>query len=118
MSSSPDQQTWYMLLRRRVSSAPEAHAKWDDVIIVRKGAGALVFGDSLTGAHVEAPGELRGGQLVHPHQLLLHPGDVVRVPAAVPHVFVADSAQPLEYLMIKVRQQRLPIRWFSCPCAH
>jgi hypothetical protein len=37
----------------------------------------------------------------------------VRIPAAVPHAFVVSSTEALEYLVIKQRQQRLPIRWYE-----
>jgi mannose-6-phosphate isomerase-like protein (cupin superfamily) len=109
--TSGDKQTAYVLVRRTVSSEPEVHARWDDIVIVRSGTGAIEMGDSLVGSRYRAPGERMGGKFTKSSRIILHAGDVVRIPAAVPHAFVV-SGEPLEYLVIKQRRQELPIRWF------
>src|SRR5262245_51158078 len=45
--TSGDEQTTYLLVRRATSSKPEVHARWDDIILVRSGTGAIELGDSL-----------------------------------------------------------------------
>lgn len=111
--TSGDSQTQYMLLRRETSSEPEVHARWDDLVIVRAGIGAIVLGDSLTGSKYRAPGERAGGTIVNTHQVVIRTGDVIRIPAAVPHAFLVTTATPLEYILIKQRRQELPIRWYG-----
>ena len=110
--TSGDKQTSYVLVRRTVTSEPEVHARWDDIVIVRSGTGAIEMGDSLVGSRYRAPGERMGGKFTKSSRLVVHAGDVVRIPAAVPHAFVVSAAEPLEYLVIKQRRQELPIRWF------
>jgi mannose-6-phosphate isomerase-like protein (cupin superfamily) len=110
--TSGDEQTTYLLVRRKVTSQAEVHARWDDLVIVRSGAGAVEFGDSLVGSTYRAPGERSGGTFHKSYQLVVHAGDIVRIPAAVPHAFVVSGSDPLEYLVIKQRRQDLPIRWF------
>jgi mannose-6-phosphate isomerase-like protein (cupin superfamily) len=110
--TSGDKQTAYVLVRRTVTSEPEVHARWDDVVIIRSGTGAIEMGDSLVGSRYRAPGERMGGSFTKSSRIVVHAGDVVRIPAAVPHAFVVSSAEPLEYLVIKQRRQELPIRWF------
>jgi mannose-6-phosphate isomerase-like protein (cupin superfamily) len=111
--TSGDEQTEYLLLRRTVSSEPEVHARWDDIVIVRSGTGAVEMGDSLVGSRYRAPGERAGGKFTKSHQLVLHAGDVMRIPAAVPHAFIVSGSEPLVFLVIKQRRQELPIRWYS-----
>jgi mannose-6-phosphate isomerase-like protein (cupin superfamily) len=111
--TSTDEQTTYLLVRRTTSSKPEVHARWDDLVIVRSGTGAIEMGDSLVGSRYRAPGELIGGKLTRSYQIVVHAGDIVRIPAAVPHAFVVSGAEALEYLVIKQRRQTLPIRWFG-----
>jgi mannose-6-phosphate isomerase-like protein (cupin superfamily) len=111
--TSGDKQTAYVLVRRSVTSEPEVHARWDDVVIIRSGTGAIEMGDSLVGSRYRAPGERMGGSFTKSSRIVVHAGDVVRIPAAVPHAFVVSSAEPLEYLVIKQRRQELPIRWFA-----
>jgi mannose-6-phosphate isomerase-like protein (cupin superfamily) len=113
--TSADLQTTFLLVRRATSSQPEVHARWDDVVMVRAGTGAIEMGDSLVGSTYRAPGERVGGKLTKRYQIVVHAGDIVRIPAAVPHVFVVSGAEPLEYLVIKQRRQELPIRWFGEP---
>jgi mannose-6-phosphate isomerase-like protein (cupin superfamily) len=111
--TSGDEQTTYLLVHRTEPSKPEVHARWDDLVLIRAGTGAIILGDSLVGSTYRAPGERIGGSFVGRYQIVVHPGDIVRIPAAVPHAFVVSSTEALEYLVIKQRQQRLPIRWFE-----
>ena len=111
--TSGDEQTQYLLVRRTVSSVPEVHARWDDLVMIRSGDGAIELGDSLVGSRYRAPGERVGGTLTQTRQIVVHPGDLVRIPAAVPHAFVVSGPVPLTYLVIKQRRQELPIRWFG-----
>jgi len=113
--TSADEQTTYLIVRRTTSSQPEWHARWDDFVIVRSGAGVIVFGDSLVGSTLRAPGERRGGRFTTNYQIVVRAGDVVRIPAAVPHAFVVTGKEPLEFLLIKTRRQNLPIRWMTGP---
>jgi mannose-6-phosphate isomerase-like protein (cupin superfamily) len=111
--TSGDEQTEYILVRRTTSSQPEVHARWDDVVLVRSGTGAIETGDSLVGSTYRAPGERAGGKLTKSSQLIVRAGDIVRIPAAVPHAFIVAGTEPLEYMVIKQRRQELPIRWFA-----
>jgi mannose-6-phosphate isomerase-like protein (cupin superfamily) len=113
--TSADEQTTYLIVRRTTSSQPEWHARWDDLVIVRSGAGVIVFGDSLVGSTLRAPGERRGGTFTRNYQIVVRPGDIVRIPAAVPHAFVVAGKEPLEFLLVKTRRQNLPIRWMTSP---
>jgi mannose-6-phosphate isomerase-like protein (cupin superfamily) len=109
--TAADEQTTYLIVRRKTASQPEWHARWDDIVFIRSGTGTIAFGDSLSGSTLRAPGERRGGTFINSYAIVVKPGDVVRIPAAVPHAFVPASGEPLEYLVVKVRRQELPIRW-------
>ncbi|MEO8622248.1 MAG: hypothetical protein ABI625_14355 [bacterium] len=111
--TSGDEQTNFELVRRRVSGNPEVHARWDDLMIIRSGTGALITGDSLVGSTYRAPGERAGGHFGKTYEIVLHAGDIIRVPAAVPHQVMVSGNQPFEYLLIKQRRQELPIRWYA-----
>jgi mannose-6-phosphate isomerase-like protein (cupin superfamily) len=115
LHTSNDEQTLYILVRRTATSRPEVHARWDDLVIVRSGTGAIEMGDSLVGSTYRAPGERRGGKFTRSSQVVVRAGDIVRIPAAVPHAFIVSGTEALEYLLIKQRRQELPIRWFGDP---
>ena len=107
--TAPDKQTTYVIVARTVPSAVERHARWDDIVTVRRGSGSVRVGKSVTGARVLAPGQRRGGTLTDPYELHLGPGDVVRIPASVPHAFSPDSGTVFEYFITKVRRPNLPL---------
>ena len=65
------------------------------------------------GSRYRAPGERVGGTLTGSRLIIVHAGDLVRIPAAIPHAFIVSGAEPLQYLVIKQRRQMLPIRWFG-----
>jgi mannose-6-phosphate isomerase-like protein (cupin superfamily) len=111
--TSGDEQTNFELVRRKVSGKPEVHARWDDLMIIRSGTGAIITGDSLVGSTYRAPGERVGGNFGKRYEIALHAGDVIRIPAAVPHQVIVSANEPLEYLLIKQRRQELPIRWYA-----
>jgi mannose-6-phosphate isomerase-like protein (cupin superfamily) len=113
LHTSGDEETTFMLVRRTASSDPEVHARWDDLVIVRSGAGVIELGDSLVGSKYLGPGERRGGKFNKTYQIVIHAGDILRIPAAVPHSFLVSGPVPLEYLIVKQRRQNLPIRWFG-----
>jgi len=108
--NSPDGQTNYMMERRTTASDVEEHSRWDDVIIVRSGAGSIEVGPRTKGARFMSAGELRGGKIVAPSTLELRAGDVARIPAGIPHAFTPIGSEPWEFLIIKVRRPNKPLK--------
>jgi mannose-6-phosphate isomerase-like protein (cupin superfamily) len=108
--NSPDGQTNYMMERRTTPSDVEEHSRWDDVIIVRSGAGTVEVGPRTKGARFMAAGELRGGKIMAPSTLELRPGDITRIPAGIPHAFTPVGSEPWEFLIIKVRRPNKPLK--------
>jgi len=110
VAMAPDEQTVYMLVRRTKESDIEEHSRWDDILLVRSGTGAVEFSTKTIGAHVLAPGEVRGGTLVKMESRVLRPGDMARIPAGMPHRFVPSGSEPWELLIVKVRRPNLPLK--------
>jgi mannose-6-phosphate isomerase-like protein (cupin superfamily) len=54
-------------------------------VIVKSGTGAIEMGDSLVGSELRAAGERIGGKFHRSYQIVVHAGDMVRIPAVVPH---------------------------------
>jgi mannose-6-phosphate isomerase-like protein (cupin superfamily) len=95
-------------LRRTADGEAEVHAEWDDVMMIQEGAGTLLSGGEVSGARQTAPGELRGGRISGGTRRELAPGDVVTVPAGVPHQMLVGSGQSITYLVVKVRRSGSP----------
>jgi len=108
---SSDEKTFYIFVHRTESSRPEVHARWDDLVIVKSGTGAIEMGDSLVGSELRAAGERIGGKFHRSYQIVVHAGDMVWIPAVVPHAIIVSGKEPLDYLVIKQRRDGMPLRW-------
>lgn len=101
--TSADNTVQYILNHRSSASAIELHCAWDDLILVRSGAGTLRHSRKIAGLEKYTAWEWRGTRLVTPRAVPLGPGDVVRVPAGEGHEISRLGDAPLVYLVVKVR---------------
>ena len=90
-----------LALHRAEPGAAELHETQTDIYYVTKGEATFVTGGELLGNKVVSPGQrqgtgIEGGEVHH-----LTKGDVVVIPAGVPHWFKAVQ-HPVSYLLIKV----------------
>jgi mannose-6-phosphate isomerase-like protein (cupin superfamily) len=93
-----------IMVRRSESSGPESHDMFDDVYIVHEGAAILVYGGRYEGAQTTEPGEWRGGTITSGSRQPLAPGDVIVVPATVPHQVLIEPGKSIIYHVVKVRR--------------
>jgi hypothetical protein len=92
----------FRLLYRDADGFPEQHDKIVDIVMVQSGEGTLVLGGTMlqkqgsaaTGEYTGS--KLEGGEL-HP----LAPGDVVHIPAGIPHSFLVHAGKHITYLLLK-----------------
>lgn len=94
----------YLVVRRQESGEPEVHASWADVTVVREGSGTLVYGGRVEGGQETEPGEVRGGRIVDGQEQRLAAGDVVLLPARVPHQIQLNDGESIVYTVVKVEQ--------------
>jgi mannose-6-phosphate isomerase-like protein (cupin superfamily) len=94
-----------LALRRTADGEAEVHAEWDDVMMIQEGAATLLSGGEVAGARESAPGELRGGRITGGTRRALAPGDVVMVPAGVPHQMLVAEGESIVYLVVKVQRR-------------
>ena len=108
--TSADGRAQFVLNRRTTPSAPELHAEWDDLFIIQSGYGVLYHGGRLRDAVQRTPKEWAGGTLDSARATAVGPGDVVRIPAGIPHVVQPIGDAPLVYLVVKGKapEKRLP----------
>lgn len=93
------------VVRRTSPTFAEEHAGWTDVWYVISGEGTLVTGGSLVNPKTESPGELRGRGISGGVEHHVTPGDVITVPAGVPHWVSKISGKEIVYLMVKIAPQ-------------
>jgi hypothetical protein len=96
----------FRLLYRDADGFPEQHDKIVDIVMVQSGEGTLVLGGTMlqkkgsaaTGEYTGS--KLEGGEL-HP----LAPGDIVHIPAGIPHSFLVPLGKHITYLLLKFPAQ-------------
>jgi mannose-6-phosphate isomerase-like protein (cupin superfamily) len=93
----------FMLAHREADGQPELHETQADVFVVESGSATLVVGGTLLDAETTAPHEKRNGTIQGGTRQKLSPGDVVRIPANMPHQLVLDGAPEFTYFVIKIK---------------
>jgi mannose-6-phosphate isomerase-like protein (cupin superfamily) len=92
----------FRLLYRDADGAPEQHDNIVDVVIVQSGEGALQLGGTMVGKRAgSGPGEYIGTRLDGGERHPLGPGDVVHIPAAIPHSFLVPAGKHVTYVLVK-----------------
>ena len=93
----------FILVHREADGQPELHETQVDVFFVQSGSATLVVGGTLLNGETVAPHEKRNGTIQGGVRQKLSAGDVVRIPAKVPHQVLLDGAHEFSYLVIKVK---------------
>jgi mannose-6-phosphate isomerase-like protein (cupin superfamily) len=100
---SMDDHAQYVHNRRTTPSDVEQHDEVDEILIVQSGRGVIRHGGTWRNSTAIYTGERRGGSLIEPADVDVARGDVIRIPAGVPHRIVPADGAPLVYLVVKVR---------------
>jgi mannose-6-phosphate isomerase-like protein (cupin superfamily) len=79
----------------------ELHEKQTDVFYIVDGAATFVTGGKMVGGKVTAPGQLRGPGIEGGEVHHLVKGDVMVIPAGVPHWF-KEVPHSVSYFVVKV----------------
>jgi mannose-6-phosphate isomerase-like protein (cupin superfamily) len=87
--------------RRTEAGKAEVHERETDVIYVLQGRATLVTGGQVVAGKPIGPGEIRGEAIAGGASQGLTPGDVMIVPAGLPHWFQTVEA-PFLYYVVKV----------------
>ena len=79
----------------------EIHANEADLFYVVEGRSTQVLGGDVVGGKETGPGQIRGSQITGGQTYQLGKGDVMWVPAGMPHWF-PEMPEALSYLLVKV----------------
>jgi mannose-6-phosphate isomerase-like protein (cupin superfamily) len=92
----------FRYLRRASDGRPEQHDRIIDVVIVHSGRGTLLVGGAMVNPTGNAAtGEYLGTAIDGGQRYDLGPGDVVHIPAGLPHSFLVPEDEHLTYVLVK-----------------
>lgn len=94
-----------MLAYRTETGSSEIHQHEADIFIVESGEATIILGGKMIGGHVQKPGELRGASIEGGERRPLKTGDIIHIPAGMPHQLLISRGKPLTYFVLKVSGQ-------------
>lgn len=91
-----------MVAHREADGQAELHEKNNDLFVCSTGEATLVVGGKMPGAKTTAPGEMRSATIEGGSKQKLGPGDIVHIPAGVPHQLMVEKGKQFTYFTMKV----------------
>jgi mannose-6-phosphate isomerase-like protein (cupin superfamily) len=94
----------FLMAHREGSGEAEYHENQADVMVIETGEGTLVYGGKMVDAKTTAPNEMRGPSISGGMEKKVAAGDVVTIPAKLPHQMKLDPGKEITYFVVKVTQ--------------
>jgi len=94
----------FMVAHREGSGQAEYHATQADIFMVQSGEATLVYGGNMVDGKTSAPNEMRGASISGGMEKKLGAGDIVTIPAKLPHMVKVDAGKEFTYFVVKVTQ--------------
>lgn len=92
----------FRLIYRDADGVPEQHDHIVDVVIVQSGDGALLLGGKMINPKASSgAGEWLGTGIEGGTRHSLGPGDVIHIPARIPHSFLVPAGKHITYVLVK-----------------
>ena len=90
-----------LFVRREKDGEVEVHEDKEDILVAHAGAATLLVGGKIEGNRQTEPGEWRGGRVTGSRSYPLTAGDMIWIPAGVPHQLLVKPGQSFDYLAFK-----------------
>ncbi len=94
-----------MLAYRTQSGKAELHEKFADFYVVVAGDATLISGGTMVNGKTTAPGEVRGDSIQGGQETKLKKGDIVHIPANIPHQLTLSKGDTFQYFIVKVQER-------------
>jgi mannose-6-phosphate isomerase-like protein (cupin superfamily) len=95
---------YLMLAQRETTGSSEVHEHEADIFFIEGGTATIITGGKVVEPKTTKPGEIRGSSITGGERHSLATGDIIHIPAGVPHQLIVDKA-PFNYFVIKVTGQ-------------
>ena len=93
-----------LIAHREGDGSGEVHLKQADVFIVQTGEATLRVGGELVDGKQLRPNEMGGPSVRGAKENVIRAGDVIQIPAGVPHQMLVKSGQQITYMVVKIDQ--------------
>jgi mannose-6-phosphate isomerase-like protein (cupin superfamily) len=94
-----------LIIRRDKDGEVEVHKMMNDIIMIKKGHAKILVGGEVRGNHETKPTEWRGGEISGATSYDLAPGDLLFIPAGIPHKVLVAPKATITYVTVKIPTQ-------------
>ncbi len=94
-----------MLAYREATGSSEIHEHEADLFFIVEADAAIITGGKMIGGKAQKTGEIRGTSIEGGEKRALKTGDVIHIPAGVPHQILVTAGKPITYFVVKVTGQ-------------
>jgi mannose-6-phosphate isomerase-like protein (cupin superfamily) len=94
-----------MLILRNKNGGAEVHENFADFFVVVEGHATLVSGGTVKDPKTASPGEIRGTALENGTKEALNPGDLIHIPATLPHQLLLADGDRFVYFVLKIKEK-------------
>jgi mannose-6-phosphate isomerase-like protein (cupin superfamily) len=91
-----------MISRRDSLGIHERHEGFTDIFVVQRGRATLRYGGTADGEKGAGTGEWRGGTIRGGTEKEIRTGDIVVIPAGIPHQLLPPAGESFYYFVFKV----------------
>jgi mannose-6-phosphate isomerase-like protein (cupin superfamily) len=93
------------IIHRDANGQAELHKVKADVIVIQAGHAIVETGGAVIDPKNTAPHEVRGSAIKGGVKHEVGPGDIINVPAGVPHRFFVEPGTGITYFVVKVTKK-------------
>jgi uncharacterized RmlC-like cupin family protein len=92
-----------LAIRREADGEAEVHDTQVDVIFVKSGEGTLILGGTVVEPRTTGAGEIRGKSITGGVSKKMAVGDVIHVPAKIPHQMLVPKSLTFEVVKVDTK---------------
>ena len=94
----------FSIAHREGSGQAEVHDTVADILVISEGELTLIYGGTVVEGKTSAPGETRGASITGGTEVKLGPGDILHIPAKIPHQMKLAPGAKVTYFVTKIVQ--------------
>ncbi len=92
----------FSITHREGSGQSEVHDTETDIMFFVEGQATIIYGGTVVDGKVTAPGQTRGSDIKGGTEVNVGPGDVLTIPAKIPHQMKLAPGAKVTYFVTKV----------------